>query len=301
MSSAIGAGARDTSRRSVLPQNPPKGKGKGSKGKGGKDGKGSKGSKGKGKGEWVGFCSYCGKRGHGPRDCWTKQRDEETNGGKGAVNSMDDAGTNNYPEQGQEDGDIGGFDIAAVDVACRSGCAGSCVGKHGEIHRRQDPEPSVTCGGTAVDSVVSGGSGSRRGRITIDSGAAESVMPASEVPEVPIKESEGSRRGVNYVAANGSKMPNLGEKNIRFSTKDGTRSGIVFQITHTRKPLASVSKIVKKGNSVTFSPEGSHILNLRTGRKIDIEEANGTYYIDVEYMTGSRTGAGSREGFTRQA
>ena len=61
---------------------PPKWKGKGgSKG----DGKGKSIGKGKGKVEWRGFCSYCGKRGHGPGDCWTKQRDESVGeGGKGA-------------------------------------------------------------------------------------------------------------------------------------------------------------------------------------------------------------------------
>ena len=131
----------------------------------------------------------------------------------------------------------------------------------------------------------------RRGRITIDSGAAESVMPPDEVPEIPIQESDGHKKGLNYVAANGSKMPNLGEKKVRFNTKDGTSSGITFQITNSRKPLASVSKIVKQGNSVTFSPSGSFIQNVRTGRKIDIEEANGTYFIDVEYALGNNCNA----------
>ena len=53
---------------------PPKWKAKGgSKG----DGKGKSKGNGKGKGkekgqvEWRGFCSYCGKKGHGPVDSWT--------------------------------------------------------------------------------------------------------------------------------------------------------------------------------------------------------------------------------------
>ena len=98
---------------------PQKGKGKGFKGQGGKDGKGGKSGKGgKGKHEWTGFCSYCGKQGHGPRDCWTKQHDEENNGGGGkggGVSSVDDAGMNNYHGSAQEGCHIGGFDIAAVD------------------------------------------------------------------------------------------------------------------------------------------------------------------------------------------
>ena len=64
--------------------NPSKGKGKG---KGGLVSQANP-LKGKGKGDWKGFCSYCGKRGHTPRDCWTKQRDEES--GKETLGAVDD-------------------------------------------------------------------------------------------------------------------------------------------------------------------------------------------------------------------
>ena len=36
---------------------------------------GGKGVKG-GKGDWNGYCGYCGKKGHGPKNCWTKEKDE---------------------------------------------------------------------------------------------------------------------------------------------------------------------------------------------------------------------------------
>ena len=55
----------------------------------------------------------------------------------------------------------------------------------------------------------------RKGRITIDSRAAESVIPPGTFEEVSIKESAGSRAGLCYIAANGGKMPNLGEKHVR--------------------------------------------------------------------------------------
>ena len=45
-----------------------------------------------------------------------------------------------------------------------------------------------------------------RGKITIDSGAAESVMPNGLLPK---------RHGVKYVAANGARMENLGEKKAK--------------------------------------------------------------------------------------
>jgi len=122
------------------------------------------------------------------------------------------------------------------------------------------------------------------GKITIDSGAAESVMPMEILKEIQLKESKGSKAGVQYIAANGGRMPNLGEKQVHFKTSDGAESNVVFQVTHARKPLASVSKMVKKGNRVIFSPSGSYIENIATKKRIDMQEVNGTYQIDVEYL-----------------
>ena len=77
----------------------------------------------------------------------------------------------------------------------------------------------------------------------------------------------------------------MGEKQVYFKTKNGAESNVVFQVTHARKPLASVSKMVKKGNRVVFSPTGSYIENIATERRIDMEEVNGAYRIDVECLS----------------
>ena len=89
---------------------------------------------------------------------------------------------------------------------------------------------------------------------------------------------------MQYIAANGGKMPNLGEKKVHFKTKSGMESNVVFQVTDARKPLASVSKIVKKGNRFVFEPDGAYIENIASNKKIKLEEINGTYHMDVEYM-----------------
>lgn len=208
------------------------------------------------------FLQLLCKKGHSPRDCWTKQRDEEGAAGKNGIAALESHGN----EHVHDGGDLGGFDIASVDIPI---CA------------VDGPSPYT-----------------EKGRITIDSGAAESVMPADMLKDIPLHESDGSRKGISYVAAKGGRMPNLGEKRVRFKTKDGSTSGIVFQVTHARKPLASVSKIVRHGNEVIFSPNGSYIRNVKTGRRIDIEEAHGTYHIEVDYL---RSRGGPTEGFTRQA
>ena len=134
-----------------------------------------------------------------------------------------------------------------------------------------------------------------KGRITIDSGAAESVMPKDFLTQFPLHESVGSKQGVCYVTANGSRMPNLGQRRVHFKTTNGANSSVLFQVTHARKPLASVAKIVQKGNRVVFSPEASYIENIHSGTKVPIVEANGTYHLDVEYK------APPAEVFSRQA
>ena len=111
------------------------------------------------------------------------------------------------------------------------------------------------------------------------------------MPEVQTRPSVGSQTGVTYIAANGNKMPNLGEKKVHFKTKDGLNSSITFQVTKVKKPLAAVSKITEKGNWVCFGPSEAYIQNVATGKRTDLELRNGTYSLDVEYFSGP--------GFTR--
>ena len=251
---------------------PTKGGGKGSKGagKGKSKGKGF-GNKGKGKGtgEWTGYCSYCGKRGHGPRDCWSKAADEAAAGDKGGLAAV---AQEEYEAENQNH-EICGFDIACLDICGLDDNSKNTIKKSNMSFNALIPKPQVQ----KPKSIG-------HGRITIDSGAAESVLPKDMLKEVPLKESKGSRSGLNYVAANGGRMPNLGEKNVNFRTKDGRSSNITFQVTSARKPLVSVSRIVQKGNKVIFAPGNSYIENMASGKRIELEEINGTYHIDVEYL-----------------
>ena len=107
-------------------------------------------------------------------------------------------------------------------------------------------------------------------------------MPPDVVPKIQIQPSAGSKVGQQYITANGPRMPHITW--ARNGSNSAGESTIKFQITNARKPLASVSKIVAKGNRVIFSPEGSHIENRKTKGKVMLEEANGTYYLDVDYL-----------------
>ena len=69
--------------------------------------------------------------------------------------------------------------------------------------------------------------------ITIDSGAAEFVLPRNTLPNESTVEGEAKRRGVKYVAANGGKMENIGEKKVKFK-ESGLESGETPSLSSSR-------------------------------------------------------------------
>ena len=96
------------------------------------------------------------------------------------------------------------------------------------------------------------------------------------------------------------RMENQGEKKIRIKKSGGeVLNSITFQVTDVGKPLAAVSKILDKGNTVVFSRgnAGSYIRNDKTGEKTVIKEEQGTFVIEVDYFQPS--GAGEAD-FVRQ-
>ena len=52
--------------------------------------------------------------------------------------------------------------------------------------------------------------------MVLDSGAVDTVGPNEAASNVATRPSEASESGVHYKAANGSKIPNLGEKDMSF-------------------------------------------------------------------------------------
>jgi hypothetical protein len=98
-------------------------------------------------------------------------------------------------------------------------------------------------------------------------------------------------------------MANFGEKSVKFKCSEGAAMNkIMFQVTEVGKPLASVSKILDKGNVVVFSrgKKGSYILNEKTGSKIALKEDKGTFVMDVEFYQPEGETKGRVPGFTRQ-
>ena len=130
--------------------------------------------------------------------------------------------------------------------------------------------------------------------ITVDSGAAESVWPENYRQEIPLLQADQAKASSRYVAANGEVMTNEGRKLVHFRT-GGEKSikAMEFQVTQVKKPLASVRRIVERGNKVVFSKEGSYI-EAPDGRRTQLVEHNGTFALEIAY-------AEEALGFTRRA
>ena len=109
--------------------------------------------------------------------------------------------------------------------------------------------------------------------IMVDLGASISALPLGIAENYRIAPPKTLTK---YRTANGHIMFNRGDKNIIATLPGGVTKKMTFAVMKVNRPIASVSKIVKAGHSVTFSPEESYILE-SGGRKIPLRECNGIY------------------------
>ena len=99
--------------------------------------------------------------------------------------------------------------------------------------------------------------------ITIDSGAANNVMPRRMIRRnTNIRPSPSSIKGVYYIAANNGRILNEGEFDFSFVTQEGHNETMVFQVAEVYKALGAVSYLVDNGYQVIFDKD------LATGRDL---------------------------------
>ena len=117
---------------------------------------------------------------------------------------------------------------------------------------------------------------------TSDSGAGESVLPASWFPEVSPQQSEESNTA--YVAANGSALPNQGKKTLEGVNANGARVRMEWRLASVTEPLASIGELTSKGHRVVFDDAeqgGGYIVHKSTNAKTPIRKRSGTYEFDL--------------------
>ena len=110
------------------------------------------------------------------------------------------------------------------------------------------------------------GPGWRRVSAIMDSGSAECVAQESIAKSIPLVETEASRQGQTYHAANRGVIKNKGLKTVTMYSETGDQYRVGYQITDVTRPLNSVSGVCDQGNNVLFTQTGGWIINHATGR-----------------------------------
>ena len=114
----------------------------------------------------------------------------------------------------------------------------------------------------------------------VDSGAVDSVVPPGFFTSL-VTPSPMSRGGRTYRAANGSRIENLGQQRVDFTTTEGHKCGIAFQVAQVEHPLISVAHLAASGNTVELAEAGGRIVNKTTGREIRLLRRGGVYILQM--------------------
>ena len=115
--------------------------------------------------------------------------------------------------------------------------------------------------------------------MAVDSGASESVLPEEELPSVRLTEGEAKRKGVKYEVADGTLIPNLGEKSFVAVSEEGSLRKMRVQVCDVNKALLSVRRVTQAGNRVIFDVDGGWIEDTSTGQKKWMREKNGKHIL----------------------
>ena len=127
----------------------------------------------------------------------------------------------------------------------------------------------------------------------VDSGAEESVAPVGLFAATVVP-SPMSRAGARYRAANGSRIRNVGQQKVAFSTTEGHHCSMPFQVAEVERPLISVTQLTAAGHRVVLGPAGGQIVHVASGRTIDLVKRGGVYLLLMNM------GIGVASGFPRQ-
>ena len=125
----------------------------------------------------------------------------------------------------------------------------------------------------------------------MDSGAVDFVAPPSIASELPVLESLGSRSGQKYFTADGTRIPNQGQKKFTSFTEEGRPVETTYQIAEVSRPLQSVGRICDNNKAVVFGASGGYILDLATNEKVAFCREQGVYMMRTWVPVGTQAGS----------
>ena len=136
--------------------------------------------------------------------------------------------------------------------------------------------------------------------LLVDSGAVENVGNPKSFPEYTVPESEGSTRGLHYLAANNGKIRNEGGQHLSCLSYEGSPFQLRMQSAAVSRPILSVSKLAENGKEVSFRKDGGTIRDTRTGLETEFHRKHGVNVLRIWLKTGPNDGAQPAAGFARQ-
>ena len=116
---------------------------------------------------------------------------------------------------------------------------------------------------------------------------------------IPTVETQKSRDGGGFRAANGTHIKHFGQKALRGYGDEYQSIGMVAQVAEVETALASVYRMVEAGNIVHFELGKCFIQHLETGAITPMAEKNGGFEIGLWMQSPVDRGAG-QPGFGRQ-
>ena len=118
--------------------------------------------------------------------------------------------------------------------------------------------------------------------VIVDSGACETVLPASLCNHIMLRESAASKAKVEYEVASGKAVPNLGEKHCEIYV-EGTANPMImhFQVADIHRPLLSLSRCADQGFRSHLDDYGGWLEDKKTGEVIPITRRGNLYIMQM--------------------
>jgi len=117
--------------------------------------------------------------------------------------------------------------------------------------------------------------------MAVDSGASESVVSEDMLTGVETVEGYAQKKGVQYEVADGTLIPNLGEKKFVAVSDAGVTRAMKAQVCDVNKALLSVHRVVQAGNRVVFAASGSYVQDETSGETMALTEKGGMYMLKL--------------------
>jgi hypothetical protein len=262
-----------------------------------------KGKDGKGKGVFVGQCWSCGEQGHSSRYC-PKGKGKDGGKGKGYNDYYGKGGINTKGKGKGEYGKSGWWSRPAWAVEYEHDYPDADWNWDGEeveatrevsaVLKEKGEEPWVPVtrgrwryGPPGVYSLEREGKpveinqvGSFKGwekvAVQVDSGAVDSVAPPGIAEAFNTMKTKLSEAGVGFVAANGSRIANFGEKQVVGWTDEGDAVSMRMTVADVHKVLGSVHRMNLGGNKVVLNGERSYMEG-KNGKRTKIHYKDGQF------------------------